>query len=663
MADLLRIATTGLLAYQGALNTTGHNVANASVEGYNRQRVDLETLPGTQVAGHWFGNGVDIAAVTRLVDRFVTSQLRTDAAVYNRAETLRAYSEQVDKTLADPALGISERIQGFFAALQDSTTDPRSTALRGVLLGSARALAERFRSLYGRLENLNDGVNTQLRAFAEEISSLARGVAELNAKIEASVGSTPAQQPNDLLDQRERLIQQLAAIVDVQAVADGNSINLYLGKGQALVTGVEVHEAVAVPDRFDPGRMQLALEIGGVPSVVSYSATAGQVGGLLAFRDQVLDRTLNEVGRIALALSSGINAQNQLGVDLDGELGGLVFSDVNEQRAAVLRARPASDNDPASTGGVRVFIDDPSQLTTSDYRLEIDGGGAWRLLRLQDATLVASGASLSDTLVTVDGFTLDLNLSEVPPGNFVAGDSFLIEPTRRGAEFVTAVMTRAEDLAFALPVVTAAAGGNAGTGRIQAGEVFDVGSAAFATPRQLSPPLLIRFSSATQYDVLDASTSAVLAAGLPFASGTSNTLFSRNPADPDYFGFQVVLAGAPAAGDAFRVDYNGSGVSDNRNALLMSALQSADTVGGASYGAAWRDVVAGVGSATQRARIEAESSLAVLDQTRERRESVSGVSLDEEAANLIRFEQAYNASAQVISVARSVLQSLFDALG
>ena len=165
--------------------------------------------------------------------------------------------------------------------------------------------------------------------------------------------------------------------------------------------------------------------------------------------------------------------------------------------------------------------------------------------------------------------------------------------------------------------------------------------------------------------MLDANTSAVLVAGLPFVAGATNTLFSRNPGDPDYFGFQVVLSGAPAAGDGFRIDYNAGGSSDNRNALLMSALQTADTVGGGrtSYQGAYNELVAGIGSATQASRVDAQSSLAVLQQTQERRDSLSGVNLDEEAANLIRFEQAYNASAQVISVARAVIDALFDAMG
>ena len=298
MADLLRIATTGLLAYQGSLNTTGHNIANAGVEGYSRQRAELVSLPGQNLSGAVFGNGVDIATVSRIVDQFVTSQLRTDTSVYYRAEALNGWNEQIDALFADSSIGISDRIDAFFGALQDGASDPQSIAVRTVVLDSATTLTQRFQTLYGRLEDMNDGLNTQLTALAKEITALADGVAELNRQIALRIDSTRngEHEPNDLLDQRDRLIERLAGLVDVQAVADGSAINLYLGKGHALVTGTQVSAAVAVPDRFDPGKLQLALEINGATSVVSYAATEGQVGGLV---HHVADAPLGRLDGVA----------------------------------------------------------------------------------------------------------------------------------------------------------------------------------------------------------------------------------------------------------------------------------------------------------------------------------------------------------------------------
>lgn len=664
MADLLRIAGSGLLAYQGALNTTGHNIANAGVEGFSRQRAEFATLPGSELSGTIFGNGVEISRVSRLVDDFVTSQLRSDTSVYQRSRIFASYSEQLDGLFADASIGVSDRIDDFFAALGDAASDPQSLSLRSMVLDTASGLTQRFNTLYTRLAQMDGALDTRLDAIAGELTSLAEGVARLNGEIARRSGSAGGQQPNDLLDQRDQLILRMAELVDVRVVEDGSALNVYVGKGHALVMGAQAASAVTTTDPFDMTRHRLALQSGGNTIVFSDATSGGEVGGLLAFRQQQLDPALNSLGRIALTLTGNVNAANALGVDLAGKLGGAVFGDPNTQLAAALRARPAGDNDPASTGGVRVFITDAAQLTTSDYRLDIGSGGSWRLLRLQDGALAASGTSLTDTLVTVDGFTLDLNLSETPPGNFVEGDRFLIQPTRRGAQSVSTVMTQPQDLALAGAVRASAATGNVGTGALGEITVHDTGTSAFAVPGQLSPPLLIRFTNSVSYDVLDADTGAVLHAGLPFTPGANSLLLGADPADPAYYGFQVTLGGNPQAGDTFRIDYNVGAAADNRNARLMSVLQSADTVGGArmTYQQAYNLLVSGVGSSTRAARVDSESSLAVLQLTRDRREQLSGVNLDEEAANLIRFEQAYNASAQLIVVARAVMDALFDAL-
>lgn len=664
MADLLRIATSGLVANQGALATTGHNISNASVEGYNRQRAEFVTQPAQFLNGAWIGNGVLLDSVTRVVDEFVIKQLRADAWVYNQADTLRFYNEQVDSILADPDVGLSKRIDSFFNSVQAASADPRWLPGRQVAVSEAAALQSRFSALYTRLADINSSLNARIDTFADDITGLASNIARLNQQIEAAAGGVVTDRPNDLLDERERYIQKLAEIVDVQVVTQGKSTNVFLGKGQALVIGTQAYRAVSVADNFDPSRKQLALALNGSQRVVTGDTTGGKLGGVLQFRDQVLDQAFNAIGRVAIALADDVNRQNQLGMDLDADLGGLVFSDINDPEAARFRARAAADNDPASTGGVRIFIDDAALLTTSNYQLDIGAGGAWQLIRLTDSSTVASGAGpLTDTLVSVDGFTVDLNLSEVPPGNFVAGDSFIIEPTRRGSETFRAVITRPEDFAFAQPVRASNDIGNIGNGVIATDTTFDVSTPIFATPGALTPPLLIRFTSATTYEVQDARTRAVLAPNLPYSPGTSNALFSTNPGDPDYFGFQLRLSGSPVTGDVFSVQYNSAGTSDNSNGLALAALQTADRLagGGASYQSAYGELVGYVGTVTRQSRIETAAGKALLEQTSQTRESISGVNLDEEAANLIRFEQAYNASAQVIAIARSTIESLFDA--
>jgi flagellar hook-associated protein 1 FlgK len=670
VSELLRIATSGLIAQQAALDVTGHNISNTNVEGYSRQRVELVTPQPQLRVGAYFGRGVDLETVSRVVDQFLIAQLRADGSAFHQADTLRFFSEQIDAIVGDPNVGMSGRIEDFFDTLQTAADDPLYVPNRQVVLGSARTLASQFNELDQRLDALNDALNTQLAALTRELDALATEVAELNRKIVNNTSVSLNDRPNDLLDQRDRLIQQIATIVDLQVVPQGEELNLFLGKGQALVVGGTVFHAVTVPDRFDPAKLQLAVVLPDGPRIVSDEARGGKIGGLLAFRDQVLDPAYNALGRVALGIAADVNEQHRLGMDLEGELGGLVFTDVNDPEAARFRARAATDNDPASTGGARVFIDDPALLTTSTYQLDITGGGGWQLFRLSDNALVASGATLTDSLVSVDGFSIDLNLSEIPPGVFLAGDSFIIEPTRRGAESFGLVLARAEDLALAQPVRTANGSGNVGSGAIVPGATFDVTTPIFATGGALAPPLLIRFTSTTTFDVLDNSNPANPVAlvppltGLAFTPGVRNTLFSTVSTDPDYFGFQVELQGAPVAGDSFAIGYNGGGVSDNRNARALAALQLANTLanGTATYSGAWGQLVGFVGTETRQARIDTQASQVVLEQSQGNRDEVSGVNLDEEAANLIRFEQAYNASAQVINVARAIIQSLFDAL-
>ena len=648
----MRIALSGLVANQAAMNTTGHNIAGAGVEGFSRQRVELGIQPPQYFPGGFIGRGVDVENIQRTVDDFVTRQLRTDTWVYNAADSFNFYSEQIDSVLGDPSIGLTGRIDRFFSAFQTAAGDPTWIPSRQVLIGEAKSLSEGFNNLYDRLGQLNSAVNIQLDSLATDIDSLAKNIADLNLKIQAVSGAGGGRSPNDLLDQRDQRLLELAAIVDISTVNDGASVNVLLGKGQALVVGGVANQVSTVNGRFDPSRRDLAVSVNGQARIVSDEAAGGKAGGLLDFRTRVLDQAFNQIGRVAIGISEQINSQHALGMDLEGELGGLFFTDQNSGIAPGLRARPAGDNAPASNGVITVNIDDISALSTSSYQLDVLSGGSWRLYRNLDQTVVASGAALSSTLVSVDGFTLDLNL---PAGNFLPGDSYLIEPTRAGARDISTNISRPEDVALAQPVSVVPDTGNLGQGRIQAGNVFDTSLPLFTT-------------NADSFDVLNNSNPASPVAlvppltGLSFTPGVMNTLFSTNPADPDYFGFQLTINGNPSAGDAFAIGYN-PGKSDNRNAVALGKLQIADILANSSatFQSAYGQLVGFVGTETRQSRVDSEAGRVVVAQTKAARDEVSGVNLDEEATNLVRYQQAYNATAQVIAVARSLIDTLLKA--
>ncbi len=221
----------------------------------------------------------------------VIGQLRGDTSVARRAQVFNSYSEQLDSLFADASVGVSDRIDDFFSSLDDAASNPQSGSLRSLVLDNAGALAQRFNAQYARLARIDSSLNTRIDAIASQIGSLAEGVARLNVEIGMRVGNRgeTVQQPNDLLDQRDRLVLQLAELVDVQTVADGSSLNVFLGKGQALVVGAVAARTVTVPDSMDPSRLQLGLKVGGSTMAVGGSTSGGELGGLFAFREQRME--------------------------------------------------------------------------------------------------------------------------------------------------------------------------------------------------------------------------------------------------------------------------------------------------------------------------------------------------------------------------------------
>lgn len=671
MPDLIRIATSGLISHQGALNTTGHNITNANVEGYSRQRTNLETLAPQALNGVYFGSGVEIQSVQRIVDNFAIEQMRLTNTSFEESDTLRFWSEQVDSLFSEDAAGLSTRIDSLYNTIQDASTNPSFIPNRELVLAEAKALTEQFDYVHGQLSEINRSLNDNLNALATDISTLASSIADLNLQIEASTSTDGFNSPNDLLDQRDRLIQELSGIVDIQVVNDGTALNVFVGKGQALIVGTQFTKVETTPDIFDPTKLELALVGNSAKKIFTNSTTGGKVGGIMTFRDELLDQAFNELGQLALSVTGDLNRQNQLGYTLNDELGGLIFSDPNADGIADLRARPSAINDPATDLDLLIYIDDSSALTTSDYRLDYDGAN-WSLIRLSDGdttALVDNGAGAFETTggdSAVDGISISFIPAPPATPTVAAGDKFYIQPTRLGALNLGMTATRAEDLAFAAPVRANDQLGNLGNGHAVVTDVFE--NTQIGGSGTLVTPVTVTFTSATTYNVVNGSGTTIVT-GATYVPGVSNQLFASDAAGATatkpYLGFQVELDGRPESGDDFTVLLNTGAVSDNFNALKMASLQTELRVGNgdSTYQGAFTNMTSRAGTITRTARINAESDQTLLNQAKENRENISGVNLDEEAANLIRFEQAYNASAQVISVARNIIDTLFQAVG
>ncbi len=536
MSGILSNAISGLQASQNALRTAGHNIANANTAGFSRQEVHYVTRT-EQKAGQagYIGSGVTTRSIERIVDEFVSAQLRLDTSTFHQLDKYNTNIGKVDKLFADMSTGLAGGLQSFFAALQNGADDPSSVPARQLIITQVDALATRFNNLYDRIVDIEKGVNREIEAITQQIGSLAKSVAELNQAIGQRSASGTGPQPNDLMDQRDEALRKLSELVSIQVVQqDGRDVDVFIGNGQPLVVGTTVSQFSV----RDGG--QIFLSNGIQSANVTRQITGGQIGGLLTFREDIIATSLNELGRIAIVISDEFNQLQQQGLDLDGDYGQLMFRDINELSLTYDRVRHGQ-NAPPDNRVLALRIDDPGQITSSDYRFDIlPGTNNYAVTRIADNTLVTQGL-LNGSYpleISFDGLTLELQ-----SGSFQGGDSFTLQPTRKGANAIKAEISRPEDLAFASPVRTGSDMGNIGNGIISAGEVLSMVDAsgnrlpAFSQSGQLSPPVIIRFTSPTTYDVLDNTDPANPVHLNPpireqiFVPGRDNFIFSQDPGE------------------------------------------------------------------------------------------------------------------------------------
>lgn len=621
-------------AAQIGLATTEHNIANANTPGFTRQEIVQGTrLPQSTGAGY-VGQGVDVSTVKRIYNEFLFNQVLQGQTQASQLETYYQQIGQIDNMLADSDAGLSPAIQEFFSAVNNVASSPDSQASRQAMLGSAQFLAARFQSLNQRLSDINNSINGQISSSVMTINSYAQQIATMNKNIVLAQAAFNGQLPNDLLDQRDQLISQLNKEIKTTVVkqSDG-SINVFIGAGQSLVVGERTMPLQTVQSLTDPTKLEVAYGSSSANLVRAQQSSfqGGNLGGLLAFRSESLDASQNALGRVAMVLADTFNQQHKLGQDLTGALGGNFFT----------QPVPSVNASTANTGSATVSasIADSSALTGSDYTLRFDGGTAYTLTRLSDNT-VTSFASLPQT---VDGLTITTTAGAI------AGDSYLIRPTINGARDIAVAISDTSKIAAAAPIRTNAVLANLGTGRISAGTV----NAVLPVNANLQQPVSIVFDNPpTTYTVTGTGVPSSPVSGVPYTAG----------ADITYNGWTIQITGAPVAGDTFTVASNTNATADNRNALLLANLQTRNTIAGGttSYQGAYAQLVSQVGNKTHEMGLTSQAQISMVNQIIQTQQSVSGVNLDEEAANLMRYQRAYQAAGRVIQVANSLFDTLLS---
>jgi flagellar hook-associated protein 1 len=630
MADLLSTSVSGLLAFQRALDTTSHNISNANTPGYSRQIAEFMTRNPQQAGNGWLGNGVDVSTIQRAYDDFLAGQSRSSSSSYHQFDTYATQAGRVSNLLGNTTTGLTTSLQSFINAFQAVADTPTSTPARQTLLSQAQTLMQRMQSYDQSLRSFDSQVNSQIKSEADSISSIAQSLAKLNQEIVGAQGRS-GQPPNDLMDQRDRLIDELATHVNVNVVAQNDgALNVFIGNGQPLVVGQTYGQVVASTDAYDPTRTVLAFKTASSTVDITKSLSGGTLGGMLQFRSEMLDPARNALGRLSAGLAEVVNEQHNAGMDLNGQLGGDFFS--------TGPAKVLSSSTNTGTGSLTVQRIDGAagDLTTSDYMM-VNTSGTWSLRRADTGAVVP----MTGTGTAADPFVAD-GLSIVVNAGSASGDRFLIKPTSDAISGMELLISDPSEVAAASPITSAARSGNLGNATISAGEVLNVGNPNLRTTATIT------FSSPTQYTV----------SGDP-------TVYTYTPgANIDANGWRVQINGTPAAGDSFTIKDNVAGTGDNRNALKLADILNSPVLdkGTSSLSAAVGQFVGDIGVKTNQAQVSSSAQKVVFDESVDSLQSVSGVNLDEEAANLVRYQQAYMAAAQMIKVADTIFQSVLAAV-
>lgn len=669
--NLLRIGTSAILSNSTLLNTTSNNIANVNTQGYSRQRTEFEAQT--------LGLGVGKGTTERLVSEFTSAQLRRDTSQLAFANQYTAEANRIDGLFSNPANSISSAMNDLFQKLQTANNDPSAISTRQLIISSSESLTDRFATLSNLVLDQAGYVNQQLDLDLTQTNSLIRNISELNRSIAGFGRGDNNQPPLDLLDRRDEALRQLSEKLDIKVLDSDNGEKLvFMATGQSLVVENGEFSILSLNGNPDPNVRNVELRLNSKPSVIrnlGIEELGGQLGGLLKFRDDLLIPTQMQLGQLALAISDKLNTQNKLGMNANGELGGDLF--------VLPQTNGLAFQGNTGTGSVQVNIEPgkASQLPPNDFLLTFTAPNTLTLEATDTSGNVVPGSAIvipgvvfpqtinSQTPGITDLYGLSLTV-EGPMNN---GDQFALKPLSSAARNINLATTRPEDIALASPIRSVIAQDNLGNAQVDKLIVSstDPASSAFVPPAGINnAPFTVIHIGGNVFEVRD-NTNALLGTTPALPNGQFNNIMDE--AGLAAYGFDFNITGIPQTGDSFTIEYNSGGFNDNRNGLELAKQQTEETMrryavatpfadNSVSFNEAYGTMVSFVGDKTAQARNSQAAAEALYSQTLQLKESLSGVSLDEEAANLVRFQQSYAASAKIIATSQTVFDTLLQAV-
>lgn len=687
--NLYGLGVQGLLVAKQSLDTVGHNIANVNTEGYSRQGTVQISSGGQQFGNGFAGLGTQIDDVVRSFDKFSFVDLQSNTSNLNYNQFFLDSVTRVDQVVSDNDTSITSILGQFFSAFNTVSDNPNSLESRNHLIEVSKSMTSTFSRLNDQLELQYRSLNNDVENIAQEMTALAKNLAETNAEIQQVWDNGSKHLPNDLLDQRDRIILEISEYTDVSTVVqDNGAINLFVGTGQPLVLGHNAFKVEAIVDATDNSKLELALTSKGTTQRLRGELMGGKIQAVYNFRDNVLDTTFNQLGQTAIGIGHLINEQQKQGLDLNMQVGANFFNDVNSVNAMAQRALPTDDGLGEATLGVQ--IEDVSLLTADDFELKVLSYAAgppetvqFQLTNLGDGTqLTLPAAGAQDLTVSrnidVAQYGFSINVDAVSVTDPLQVDKrFELRPTHFGAQrFETQITDSSLVAAAGNQILITEGATNTGVSKSRITQITAPNDINYPSPEDLTttpvtPAKGLRIEvveaplGTFTYQVLDANTGVPIEE--PPGTPLTGLAFTAPQQTISHAGFDIEIAiEDTAALDSytFTLDYNETGAGSNENALVMSAFQTDKTLnkGRSTFQDNYALMSSDIGTITSSAEVRVQSSEVLYEQASNRVTSYSGVNLDEEAADLLKYQTAYNAAAKIVSIADELMETLLTSL-
>ncbi|MFP6557578.1 flagellar hook-associated protein FlgK [Paraburkholderia sp. B3] len=670
--NIFSIGLSGLQAAQIGIATAGENISNSSTAGYDVESADYTEATGQNSGSGYIGNGVTTATITRAYSQYLTTSLNNAQSTNSSLTASYNLATQLSNLVGSPTSGIASSITAFFTGMQTAANSPSDTSTLQTALSDAQTLAAEINETGQQYDAMRQSVNTQLSNAVSQVNTYSQQIAQLNTQIASA--TTAGQQPNQLLDERDQAVASLSQLVGVQVVQSNNgSYSVFLGNGQPLVTGAQSYSLTTQPSSTNSSEFTVAWSglTGSTTTPQPLSSAAlqgGTVGGLVSFVTQTLDPAQAQLGAIATSFAAQVNAQNEAGYTASGAAGGALFS--------VSPALVTGNTNNTGSASVAVTLTDPTQPPTDNYALSYStasGTGTWTLT---DTTTNAVVGSTTTQPSTANPF-LAGGMSITSTGTMNSGDSYSIQPTANALDSFGVATTDASAIATSSPVLVAASSTNTGSATITqysttAGFTVPSSPVALTYTAPTAPATsgtLSGFPTGTTVSVTtpgsSTPTTVTIGSGTPPATGvsydpsTGATITITGPAADGLNNVSFTMTGTPATNDTFTISANTGGTQDGSNALAIANLASSTAfTGTTTLTSAYASYVNSVGNTATQLDASSTSQQSLVTQLTSQQQSVEGVNMDEEAANLEQYQQLYQANAKVIQTAATMFQTL-----